>query len=48
MLRLQSPLPERYSTATDDELDEDRAAIAFRAVAAILGLPAASHRAAAS
>jgi hypothetical protein len=33
---------------TDDELDQDRAAIAVRAVAAILGLPAASHRAAAS
>jgi len=36
------------AAATDDELDEDRAAIAVRAVAAILGLPAASHRAAAS
>jgi hypothetical protein len=33
---------------TDDELDEDRAAIAVRAVVAILGLPAASCRAAAS
>jgi len=36
------------AAATDDELDEDRAAIAVRAVAAILGLPAASRRAAAS
>ena len=36
------------AAATDDELDEHRAAIAVRAVAAILGLPAASHRAAAS
>jgi hypothetical protein len=33
---------------TDDELDEDRAAIAVRAVVAILGLPAASCRATAS
>ena len=36
------------ATATDNELDEERAAIAVRAVAAILGLPAASNRAAAS
>jgi Family of unknown function (DUF5682) len=36
------------AVGTDDELDEDRAAIAVRAVAAILRLPAASHRAAAS
>jgi hypothetical protein len=33
---------------TDDELDEDRAATAVRTVVAILGLPAASCRAAAS
>jgi len=36
------------AAATDDDLDEDRAAIAVRAVAAILGLAVASHRAAAS
>ena len=34
------------AAATGDELDEDRAAIAVRAVAAILGLPAVSRRAA--
>jgi hypothetical protein len=36
------------AAAPDDELDEDRAAIAVRAVAAILGLRFASRRAAAS
>jgi hypothetical protein len=36
------------AAATDEDLDEDRAAIAVRAVAAILGLRFASHRAAAS
>ena len=40
--------PVAAATVTDDELDEDRATIAVRAVAAILGLPAASCRAAAS
>jgi hypothetical protein len=40
--------PPASAAATDDDLDEDRAAIAVRAVAAILGLPAAVHRAAAS
>jgi hypothetical protein len=40
--------PVTAAAATDDDLDEDRAAIAVRAVAAILGLPAASHRTAAS
>ena len=36
--------PVRVSSA-DDDLDEDRAAIAVRAVAAILGLPAAAREA---
>jgi len=39
--------PVAAAATTDDELDEDRAAIAVRAVADILGLPV-SHRAAAS
>jgi hypothetical protein len=40
--------PVAATAESDDELDEERAAIAVRAVAAILGLPAASYRAAAS
>jgi hypothetical protein len=40
--------PAAAAAATGDELDEDRAAIAVRAVAAILGLRFASRRAAAS
>jgi hypothetical protein len=36
------------AAALDDDLDEDRAAIAVRAVAGILGLRAASGRTAAS
>jgi hypothetical protein len=36
--------PVRVSSA-DDDLDEDRAAVAVRAVAAILGLPAAAREA---
>jgi Family of unknown function (DUF5682) len=40
--------PVAAAAAIDDGLDEDRAAIAVRAVAAILGLPAVSRRAAAS
>jgi Family of unknown function (DUF5682) len=40
--------PAAAAAALDDDLDEDRAAIAVRAVAAILGLAVASRRAAAS
>jgi hypothetical protein len=40
--------PVAAAAATDDKLDEDRAATAVRAVAVILGLRLASHRAAAS